>query len=147
MSDLMQITFGSRPWLPGPGVKPVAVFHKYDVPLIGIVKQHNVPHLFRCLIGEIEPVSFWGYSTLTEAEAKQLTKASGAEFERLIDAAFVDRTVMVALADEETGVLMAVQVEAKAAISDLVRDANESLKRLVQDAAKGAAHAEIAAFN
>ena len=106
MSDAIRIERGRQPWLPAADTELVEVFRRYDAPLEGIVAQHGLAFLFRCLVGEIERFSIWGYGSLDDAERARLSAAATHDLDELEAAIWrSDRPITVAFATDDYGVL------------------------------------------
>jgi hypothetical protein len=104
MSDLIHAERGLPPWQPSPDAEVVAVYHRYNVPLIGLLRQQGVLHLFWCLLGAEEEHQLWVYAPITETEEAHLAKSSEEELEALIGSLFESRDVRIAFAEESAGV-------------------------------------------
>ncbi|HUF83429.1 MAG TPA: hypothetical protein VMQ81_02440 [Acidimicrobiia bacterium] len=97
---------GRQPWTPSPGSETVDTFHFYDLPLIGIVRQAQQLHLFRCLEGHTNPYSLWAYVNVSPDEAAQLRVAApNEEFDDVVGALTARRPTVVALAHETGGIV------------------------------------------
>lgn len=72
MSDLAEIAEGGRPWEPTPTTVPGEIFHCYNMPLVGVIKQHGVRYLFQCWAGEVERANMWLYTRLDEEQERLL---------------------------------------------------------------------------
>ena len=106
MADYIIVVQGYRPWNPAPSVETVKVLQRYSMPLCGILMQQGVKYLFRCLFGQMEPYHIWAYTLVTDEVADRLVQAHTNELTSLIDEATRDRSCVVALANDEKGILL-----------------------------------------
>lgn len=104
MSDQIQLSPGSAPWLPSPDTEPIETLSYYDGPLLGLIRQHGVPYLFRCLGGELGSAQIWLYVTLAERDSDALQNSAGESLDELIES-LSSTTATVALADDKSGLL------------------------------------------
>jgi hypothetical protein len=104
MADLVAIQPGRRPWAPGFDAVTGEIFHAYDQPLVGLVRQHGVTYLFQCLTGEVEPVSAWIYSIVL-AEDLDMLHDEHLDFEQVLVAIAASRPAMLAMSDEDLGIV------------------------------------------
>ena len=76
MSGQVAIEQGRHPWLPSRDAEEVLVLHRYDMPLIGVIRQDGDLYLYRCIEGQTEASHLWAYSALGEDELVTLSEAS-----------------------------------------------------------------------
>lgn len=98
MNDLIEITIGTRPWLPSEDAEAVAEFDRYNFPTCGIVRQRGELFVFDCVDGHVMEGNVWVYAHVSEGEAETLMSASGAGLHDALDAVFRGRPVMGVLA-------------------------------------------------
>lgn len=119
---------GRQPWAPSPGCETVDTFHFYDLPLIGIVRQAQQLHLFRCLEGHAAPYSLWAYVNVSPDEAAQLRAATSEEFDDVVSALTAKRPTVVALAHENAGIVASALVARPADHPTLLHAARAALR-------------------
>lgn len=135
MTDLIQVTPGASPWKPTQDATLEAEYQYYDVPTLGVIRQHGADFLFRCF-DDSDPVSFWSYTHLTPGEREWLDAANSSdEFEKKVDSLVASQSAVVAMALVEVGILTA---EVVAVLTDenaeevalaLAHDLGEKLRR------------------
>lgn len=77
--------------------------HRYDMPLIGVVRQANDLHLFHCIEGQVDSTQVWTYTRITPQELETLRVAEPGNLDTVLDGLVVGRPTVVALADNERG--------------------------------------------
>ncbi len=106
MADLIHVDEGMAPWEPSHKATMLEALHVHDIPLVGILKQDGVHYVFQCLLGELEPVNFWGYTLVEVDEIERLREASGPdEFDAVLADMTQGRSSVVALAIEGVGIV------------------------------------------
>lgn len=104
MADLIHLALGTPPWAPAHDANVVRIYHQYDMPLLGLVRQHSVDYLFRCIAGEVESFNLWSYTTLSADDVEHLEKAAANrdqdEMDDLVEAIALSRSGVVAVAIE-----------------------------------------------
>jgi hypothetical protein len=107
MADLLETRWGARPWAPTGDPDAIeTVLHRYDIPLLGIVRSQGAKHLFRCLVGEVEDVNFWTYSWISDSEAKRLKAEDDPDrLEEMCEEILMSRPAVMALAARGFGEL------------------------------------------
>lgn len=129
MTDQMRPQYGAFPWCPGEDARLVEVYHRYDVPLEGLVWQGGATYLFRCIFGAGHDVSVWAYVLATEREQKALEAAYGEDLDVLLDELFAVDHVVVALAEEDQGIVLTAVASGAPTHSGLVDSATQTLKQ------------------
>jgi len=120
MADVITVDRGARPWRPSADAEVVREYHYFDVPLAGVVCQHNVLYLFYCLSDSVDPVSYWSYSRISQAEMDQLDAIeSDQEFETALTTRNTE-PVVIALAVEDVGVLRSEVVESRSELGSVI---------------------------
>lgn len=71
MADRINLRVGDLPWRPD-GSELSSVFHRYDMPLSGIITQHGTAYFFWCIRGEVTQGSLWGYAAIGDHEVHEL---------------------------------------------------------------------------
>lgn len=130
MGDQIAIEFGLPPWSPARDAELIKTYNFYDVPLIGILRQGGMDHLFLCLEGEVEPVSLWVYTRLEVRDIEQIESAPDIRMATLTF--LMSRPVLVAIAKEDEGIVAAEYIQHPERHEDLfqaVLAANASLAR------------------
>ncbi|WP_394427437.1 hypothetical protein [Streptomyces sp. SGAir0957] len=108
MSDRLKVTDAAWPWKPSSGAALEKTYHTHQIPLIGIIVQHETStrHLFvrRYTTPEL---SVWMYATVTVGDIADLdTNAhSRGEFRQHLNHFESNRHVIYALAHSDRGVL------------------------------------------
>lgn len=134
MSDQIAIELGLPPWRPADDAELVRTYNFYDVPLIGVIRQGGMDHLFACLEGHVAPVSVWAYTRLDEDEVAELEKTS--DLRASIMAMLGNRPVVVALARDGEGILAAELVRHPEGHAHLVEAALAANKVLTDELAE-----------
>ena len=106
MTDHIHIEKGRPPHSPSESTEELAVYHRFTIPLVGLIKQGGVPYLYWCVVGHSAPESAWAYARLDgETDANRLLEvesvAFDAELRRLVDG----RVSSFALASDEGGIV------------------------------------------
>lgn len=97
---------GALPWKPKRGMKLVRELNRWDVPTAGILRDWRRQYvLFRCLDGASGQYSVWAYVRLTRAEARDLMALRGEELRQRQTRLMADRTLSLAVAEEDDGVI------------------------------------------
>jgi hypothetical protein len=133
MADVLQVQHGAAPWRPAQDAEAVTEFEYYDVPLSGVVRQHNVDYLFLCAEGATESVSLWLYLHVTDSERDLLAGAeTPEEFDGMVDAMELDRPAVLAVAGEGRGILAYRVIPAadEGSVKQALRELAEELERL-----------------
>jgi hypothetical protein len=135
VGDIVQIAPGAAPWKPTPDSTLQAEYQYYDVPTLGITRQHGVDHLFQCIL-DLDPVSYWAYTHVTEDERQHLEDAIDADaFTKTLDSIVCDRAAVLAMAMADVGVLAArpvqdlFEVTVDEAMTELAHDLGSTLRR------------------
>ena len=130
MSEQIAIEQGQVPWAPTPATELVRSLHVYDMPLIGVVRQGDSLHLFRCIEGQVDDNNLWAYTTLDEAELAVLDAAGVDDLDDALDRVVDGRPVVVAFSREGEGVLASALVRDPGQYPTLLHAARESLRTL-----------------
>lgn len=128
MADLMHVQLRTEPWSPAWDAKVIEVFHRYDVPLIGLVAQHGSHYLFYCLAGAGRQGSVWAYAHLAEYEVLNLQEAEGAEFDRMLAALLLHRNLRVVFATEDHGIVVTAEVAPSNTMEHLLNSTLQALE-------------------
>lgn len=105
MSDSIVLHVGGLPWQPTPDSRLSKEYRHYDMPLVGVVAQHNREFLFMCLDGHADDVNLWWYVHLSDGQRDLLDRADQAEFERLLHSMEFEGPSVIALAVERRGIV------------------------------------------
>lgn len=101
MSDVIELERARAPWAPSESADEVVVLDRYDMPLVGLLRQHGAIFVYACAAGEELATNVWAYAHVAEDEAQLLVDESGSpDFDELLSGAFHNRHVVVALADQ-----------------------------------------------
>jgi hypothetical protein len=83
----------------------VETYSFYEIPLVGIIRQGDREYLFRCLAGELEPMSWWAYVAVSSEERTALESTASVEaFDEMVDG-LMTRPGAVAVALEDFGIV------------------------------------------
>lgn len=132
MADLLDVQPGALPWQPAADAELVEVYHRYDVPLIGLVRRHGTTYLFSCVFGVGRRTSIWAYAHLTESEVELIDEVDEAGFERLVQLLLTGRGLVVAIANENTGIGAVYKLSAH----DNYGDVLDSLRSILEEFAQ-----------
>lgn len=140
MSDVIQVEAGFSPWQPAHDARLVKEYWHYDIPLAGVIEQHDVHYAFYCAGGADERVSYWLYARITAVEEALLDLASAEEFMHFS----MEGQAVLALAIEGKGVIASEAIDEMGA--DTVRNAHEALVEQLREWIEAAEHTPVAAF-
>jgi hypothetical protein len=144
VADQIQVVSGAPPWQPTPDSEVVAEYAYHDFPTVGVVRQHGIDYLFRCIAGADEDVSAWFYVLISGDERELLESAPTPEdFERLLEQIPMHHPAVFALAADGVGIFARQatawydEASARAALARLADQAQE-LARQAEDLAASA---------
>jgi hypothetical protein len=144
VADQIQVLPGAPPWQPTPDSEVIAEYAYHDFPTVGVVRQHGIDYLFRCIAGADERVSAWFYVLVRRDERELLESAPTPEdFERLLQQIPLHHPAVFALAVEGVGIVAKQATDwydessARAALTRLVEQVQE-LARQAEDLAASA---------
>lgn len=140
MSRQVAIEQGRQPWLPSRDAEEVLVLHRYDMPLIGVVRQDGDLYLYRCIEGHTDASHLWAYTALQEDELEALSKASPEGLDDAIEAAAAGRPAVVALAHDGTGITASALVATPRRYKSLIHAAGSALRDASSEVDKKLAH-------
>ena len=143
MSGQVAIEQGRQPWLPSRDAEEVLVLHRYDMPLIGVIRQDGDHYLYRCIEGQTDASHLWAYSALREDELEALSEASPEALDQAVDAAASDRPVVVALAHDGTGITASAIVATPQRYESLVHAAGSALRDASSEVDEKLAHLAV----
>jgi hypothetical protein len=103
MAEHIAIEQGRHPWLPSEDAELVETLHHYDMPLIGVVRQGEALHLFRCIEGQVDSTQVWAYTRITPEELEAVRAAGPDDLDALVDRLSSGKPTVLALADDERG--------------------------------------------
>src|SRR5213082_1603151 len=103
MAEHIGIEQGRPPWQPAKDAELVEVFHRYDMPLVGVVRHGSSLHLFRCIDGHTDSSQLWAYTPLSSEELDRLRAGDG-DLDALVAEISAWRPTVVALASDDRGV-------------------------------------------
>lgn len=106
MSDLIELQRGRDPWNPSDDAELVEVLNRYDIPLLGIVRQRNALHVFESIGGPYASLSFWIYRHVTEDEADRLRSLDSAGLREPHALHYGSRQIMLAIAVADEGIVV-----------------------------------------
>ncbi len=147
MSDNIKIRLGptSRPWDPAPGTQLCEVFDRYDIPLMGHIKQDNVDYLFWCVTGAVEPASIWAYTWVSEQELAELYATNAHDFDRVFAKLTVGKPTDLVFYSDEGGIQAATQVDDPASFESLLESARAAFRELTSQVAVAAGYQVVTA--
>jgi hypothetical protein len=142
MAKRIAIEQGRHPWLPSEDAEVVETLHHYDMPLIGVIRQGDTLHLFRCIEGHVDSTQVWAYTRLTPEELETLRAASPGDLDAAIDTAVSGKPTVLALADDQRGLTVSALLAdvggypsplhaARAALGEALDEVNAKLGRSV----------------
>jgi hypothetical protein len=113
VGDQISIRPGFDPWRPGPGADLVRTYNYYDMPLVGLIQQSGVLFLFGCLEGQAETENLWAYSLVGDREVEELEAnlSSPEKFGSVAREIFSTRPIVVAVAEEGSGIRSSALIE------------------------------------
>ena len=142
MSDRIAIEQGRPPWLPAADAEPVETLHTYDMPLVGVVRQGGMLHLFRCIEGHTDSSNLWAYTSIGADEVEKLRASGPDSFDDVLQKVTARRVVVLALARENEGITLSALVPhperypsllhaAGAALQEAAAEVDEKVSRSV----------------
>lgn len=106
MTEHMIPELGALPWKPKRGMRLVRELNRWDVPTAGLLRDwRRQYHLFRCLDGASGQYSVWAYVPLSRSEARALLPLTGQELRQKQADLMIDRTLSLAVAEEQAGII------------------------------------------
>lgn len=103
MGANVAIELGRHPWLLSEGTEFVETLHRFDLPLIGVIRHGNALHLFRCIKGEVDSAQAWAYTPITQEGLETVRAAGPGDLDDVLDRVGQGKPTVFALADEERG--------------------------------------------
>ena len=140
MSRQVAIEQGRHPWLPSRHAEEVLVLHRYDMPLIGVIRQDDDLYLYRCIEGHTDSSHLWAYSALREDELEALSEASPEGLDQAVETAAAGRPVVLALAHDDTGITASALVATPERYESLIHAAGSALRDASSEVAEKLAH-------
>ncbi len=130
MSDAISIRTHAFPWAPTPGTELVTVYDRYDIPLMGHLRQDGVDYVYWCVEGATAEVSLWAYAWIATDELAALEEADDfdAEFAR----STAGKPVVVAIYEEGKGILGSLSIDHPAAFDSLVEAAGSQVRKFTR---------------
>ncbi len=123
MSDVIEIERGHLPWRPTSSSELVSVLHRYNHPLMGVIRQPSGTHFFECATGcDDSPVSVWSYCHITEHELGVLETLDVAGLQAFVFELLRSRACVIALAVKDEGIAVTELVEDFSSISQSIRE-------------------------
>jgi hypothetical protein len=104
VADYIAVASRYPAWAPAPEVELGPVLHRFTIPLLGIVGQHGVQYLYRCLAGQADEFNLWSYTLLHDAEAERVRSASSDDIADVLKEVTSGRGCVVAFASAEHGI-------------------------------------------
>ena len=133
----IQLQRGVEPWQGHAHAEVVGQYHYHDMPLIGVLDQDGQKYLFRCEVGEVEPVNYWSYTRLTSADRKAIERTDGEAFDEVVDR-LARNAEAVAIAIEGFGIVVWNHIDEASEFQEMVdmlaRQFKDQLGRLVETA-------------
>ncbi|MGH9038965.1 MAG: hypothetical protein ACRDZ3_01910 [Acidimicrobiia bacterium] len=111
MAERIAIEQGRHPWLPSEDAEVVETLHHYDLPLIGVIRQGDTLHLFRCIEGHVDSTQVWAYTRITPEELETLQALGPGELDAAIDTVVSGKPTVLALADDQRGLTISALLE------------------------------------
>jgi hypothetical protein len=112
MSDHIHVDKGRPPWKPSEETVEVRVFHRFTIPLVGLIKQGERYFVYWCVVGHAGPESAWADARIDGPDdASDLAKSDGSTFDDNLRALVVDRVSSFAVVSDETGITEHVIIE------------------------------------
>jgi hypothetical protein len=95
---------GALPWLGSRHAEMVEELHVHDIPLVSLVRLDDKVILSRCVVGEVEPVNVWTYTSLPAGQLALIQAVGPDDFDELVTAIAQDST-HVAVAVDGDGII------------------------------------------
>lgn len=130
MSDAISIRTHAFPWSPTPGTELVTEYDRYDIPLMGHLRQDGVDYIFWCIDGATTDVSLWAYAWVSEDELATLEEAE--DFDDAFAQVAAGRPVVVALYEEGSGIVGAFPIDHPSSFDSLVEAARSQIRGIKQ---------------
>ena len=84
MADMIALSHGRPPWAPTEDSVVLAQYRYYDMPLVGVLRQHEREFFFACLEGEDEALSLWWYAAIDSSLREKIERSDPDEALSLI---------------------------------------------------------------
>ena len=136
MSDHIYIEKGRPPWRPSESATLLDVFHRFTIPLVGVIEQHEVKYLFWCVVGHAGSANAWAYAHIDEGsfDLGLLRAATHENLAHVLASAVKDRSGTFAIASEDKGILEWVILEPPADFESVHQRGMEELGAKMNEA-------------
>lgn len=113
MADQISLQPGFAPWEPAADAQLARTLNFYDMPLIGLIRQAGALYLFTCVEGHTAAENLWAYALVQDEEGSSLARAAkdAEDFDALVRGIVADRSVVVALAREDQGIVASALID------------------------------------
>jgi hypothetical protein len=137
MRGYIELQSGATPWQPSHDAELVETLLYNNMPIVGVVHQNDEFYLFRCVEGFADTTHVWAYTPITEAALEFLRKSKDVLWSS-IDQVTDDSRLTIALATDEDGILLGMDLrkekgvsilDNEAIISFLLRYGNQEVKK------------------
>lgn len=128
MSDAISIRTHAFPWSPTPETELVATYDRYDIPLMGHLRQHGVDYVFWCVEGATADVSLWSYAWVAADELVALEEAD--DFDVAFAQVAAGKPVVVAIYEEGNGILGSISIDHPSSFDSLVEATQSQIREL-----------------
>lgn len=121
MSDLISLERGMLPWKPSESSEIELVLHRYDKPLMGVLRQQGTAYFFECVYGEAEPASAWVYFHLSDDEVSELDQLEVHLLSKWTSRRLVTRPSMMCIAVDGEGIAVTQLVENQSQLDSAIQ--------------------------
>jgi hypothetical protein len=121
MSDSIRLEVGGRPWLPSSDAELTDTLIYNNGPIAGLLRQHGSIYFFRCVEGFGDTVHVWVYAHVSEHEADFL-RSMRIDLWSALEQVSNFSPITVALATDEDGILLAMDLRPEKGVSLLESD-------------------------
>lgn len=110
MSNQLKLQPGCPPWLPSKDAEQGKIFHYYDVPLVGMVREAATNYLFVCRYRGDDRLSVWMYVHVTDEDIEVLDSSASSEtnLPQVLDRLEDRGDVAYALVDDDRAVVRSI---------------------------------------
>jgi hypothetical protein len=116
MKDTIRLEAGRRPWEPSSDAKLIETLIYNNMPVLGFLLQGSILYIFRCIEGFGDTTHVWVYARIGSDEAEYVRKRKDRIW-YAVDHVGVGSPKTVALATDEDGVLLAMDLRPEKGIS------------------------------
>lgn len=143
MADTIHVERWCPPWQPSRDAELIETLNYYDMPLVGIVRQHGVDYLFSCITGHTEPIHSWAYVLLTAGDRERIREASPEQLRDIVQELLSTGPMVLAIASDESGTYGGLEIDSLDDFDSAVHDLVDEFRRYVEEEARRAEEIQL----